>query len=779
MLQKRVSVGTLAEFAHLSGDLRPAQQSAERMQEGMRGHQMRQGSYPPGFEKEVPLRLTRQVGPVLLTVYGRCDGLCRISQPPLVEEIKTTRLDPQLIDPAQHPAHWAQALLYAYMLAQELGAAQIKTRLVYMDLSGAHKDREEVLDAQFLADHFLDCALPYVQWQAQLEAARAKMLPTLQALAFPYPEYRPGQRALAAQTYLALKHHTALLAQAPTGTGKTAAVLFAALKALGEGHINRVFYLTARTTARQAAENALERMRQGGLWLRAVTLTAKEKLCPVKEAGCDPALCPLAQGYYDRRSQALEEALDLDSLTRERVLALAQRHQLCPFEMQLDIAENCDVVICDYNYAFDPRGRLKRFFQEKFDGALLIDEAHNLLDRAQEMLSAQVRLRDFRRLAGQLKKLAGPEDRLAERTGQVVQALKDLRDSHPIPDWGEDVPQALEEALQLFLDAARPLLGAAGALNQSLTQLYFDGMNFVRVAGEMGPGHRALYQREEQDMAVRLWRFDPAPYLAKALRRTRGAALFSATLAPMPHYMRSLGLDEDRGDAMLDLPSPFPPENLCVLRLPLATTLRRREESAPKAAQAILALCRARRGNYLACFPSYAYLNLVGKYLAPQVQDMDLMAQRPNMSEPEREAFIAAFTPNRPRPLLALAVMGGVFAEGVDLPGERLSGVAIVGVGFPQISLERAALAAALEESGEPGEGIMGAYVYPGIQRVLQAAGRVIRSEEDQGAILLIDERYFQPAYQGLLPIHWHVRDALTVEQAARRLARFWSHSGA
>lgn len=226
---------------------------------------------------------------------------------------------------------------------------------------------------------------------------------------------------------------------------------------------------------------------------------------------------------------------------------------------------------------------------------------------------------------------------------------------------------------------------------------------------------------------------------------------------------------------MLDLPSPFPPENLCVLRLPLATTLRRREESAPQVAQAILALCRAHKGNYLACFPSYAYLNLVGKYLAPQAQDMDLMAQRPNMSEAEREAFIAAFTPERPRPLLALAVMGGVFAEGIDLPGERLSGAAIVGVGFPQISLERAALAAALEESGEPGDGLMGAYVYPGLQRVLQAAGRVIRGEEDRGAVLLIDERYFQPAYEAYLPGQWQVRDALTVQQAARHLAHFWA----
>ena len=349
-------------------------------------------------------------------------------------------------------------------------------------------------------------------------------------------------------------------------------------------------------------------------------LTAKEKLCPLKEAGCDPSLCHLAQGYYDRRSQALEEALDLDSLTESGCVGPGQRHQLCPFEMQLGHRGELRRGDLRLQLRLDPRVRLKRFFQEKFDGALLIDEAHNLLDRAREMLSAQVRLSDFRRLAAHLEKAGRAGGRAASADKPGGAGAQGPEGEPSAPDWDEEAPQALEEALQLFLDAAPAPAGAAGALNQSLTQLYFDGMNFVRVAGEMGPGYRALYLGEERDMAVRLWCFAPASYLGKALGRTRGAALFSATLVPLSHYMASLGLDEDRGDAQLGPALSLSRGKPMRAADAPGHTLRRREESAPQVAQAILALCRAHKGNYLACFPSYAYLNLVGIYLAPQAR---------------------------------------------------------------------------------------------------------------------------------------------------------------
>ena len=774
MLECRVSVRALAEFGCMAGDLCPAQQLAQRMQEGAAVHRLRQEAYPPAYEREAPLSLTRELEGVRLTLHGRADGLCR-GDAPLVEEIKSTRLDLRTLHRDSIPAHWAQALLYARMLQEAEGSGNVLVRLVYVHISGAERVFQERLDGEALEQAYLSYALPYVRWQLRLEAARGKMLPTLSALSFPFDSYRDGQYELAGQSYLALRHHTLLLAQAPTGIGKTAAVLFAALKALGEGHVRRIFYLTARGTARTAAAQALEKMRDRGLWLRSIAITAKEKLCSgLVEGRCDPTVCPLAIGYYDRQKEALKEALDIEDLHPEALMQLAGRHELCPFELQLDISEHCDVVVCDYNYAFDPRVRLKRFFQDRFDGALLIDEAHNLVSRARDMLSASLSMRDYARLYNLLKKSAGPGHPLAQAAKGVWRCLKGLKGEHERPGWEHDPPENLCEALEIYLEAARPYLGEGGELGRRLGDRYFESLHFTRIAQDAKEGYRTLYEPGEKELRVTLRCCNPAPYLSPRLHKTKGAVLFSATLSPMWHYGEMLGLDQDKGDSLLDLPSPFPMENLCVLRHPLVTTYARREESAAQVARAILAMCRARPGNYLAFFPSYAYLKLVGAHVSRAGSGITLKAQLPGMGEAERNAFLDAFRRRRPGTLLGLVVMGGVFAEGIDLPGNMLSGAAIVGVGFPQLSLERAALSAALEEEGEPGDGMMGAYLYPGMERVLQAAGRVIRTETDRGVVLLIDERYRQPVYEELLPPHWRVQDAGDLGQLGNKLEQFW-----
>ncbi|MEG1513286.1 MAG: ATP-dependent DNA helicase [Clostridia bacterium] len=775
MMTHRISARALAEFALASGDLNPAMQALSRMQEGAQAHRRRQSGYEGGFEREVSLSVTARLSGLTLTVYGRADGLNRQSDPPIIEEIKTTRLDPHAIDEAAYPVHWAQAELYAHMLAVEGGFARVEVRLTYMHLSGEARTYAHLMTSAQLSARFLSYAAPYADWLSRLDALKEAQLPTLKQLAFPYPDYRGGQREMAGQGYLAAKRRHNLLVQAPTGIGKTAAALFGALKAMGEGYAARIFYLTARTTARRAAEQTLDMMRKRGLSVRAITLTAKEKLCPFKDAACDPALCPRAMGYYDRRRDALYEALTLDTLSRSAVEALAEKHALCPFEMQLDLSESCDVIICDYNYAFDPRIKLKRFFVDKSDSTLLIDEAHNLVSRAREMLSAMVRESDFRNLARALAKLGAQEMRtpLYEALARVLDAFQGARAGCEGAVWEEGAPEDLVEKMEIFLDAARPLLGAS-ALGKALTDRYFEALNLTRVAGEMNGRYRVLYEPEEKDIGIKLWCFDPSEYLRKCYAKARGAVLFSATLSPMRYYFDTLGLDEDAGDAMLDLPSPFPNENLCVVRVPIATTYRRREESAAQVAQAILVLARAKPGNYLACFPSHAYLHLVGGYLAAQAPDIRLMPQRPKMTEREREAFIRAFSEKQSGTMLALIAMGGVFAEGIDLPGEWLSGAAIVGVGIPQLSLERAALASLMGGEDEPEEGARFAYTYPGVERVLQTAGRVIRTETDRGAILLIDERFFSEDMEALFPPHWSVHDAKDAPQAGRIFDRFW-----
>ena len=772
-MKHRVSARSLAEFATERGDLFPAIRSIDLMQDGMAGHKLWQSRYPEGFEREVALKISQSFGDVELTVYGRADGLCRGCVPPVVEEIKTTRLDPHAVDPGEHPEHWAQAEIYAHILAIEEDRASVEVRLTYLHLSGEACTHTRTPSAGELAERFTGYAAPYAAWLAALDAWKEEALPTARALTFPYEGYRDGQREMAAAAYRAFRARRSILVQAPTGIGKTAAALFAALKAMGEGLTSRIFYLTARTTTRLAAEQALDRMRATGLRVRSITLTAKEKLCPCPGTVCDPSVCPRAAGHYDRSREALRSALAIERLSRDQVEALADAADLCPFEFQLDLSETCDVVICDYNYAFDPRVKLKRFFLEKSDSVLLVDEAHNLIDRAREMLSAASCEGDWRALRRALKRQGGEHTELYAALTALIEAFKGLRLSYDHPCWADEQSEALNERMEIFLDAARPLLGGAGAFAQSLTERYFEALNYTRVSADMGATHRVLYEPSERDLSVKLWCLSPAPYLRKCFDRVRGALLFSATLTPMRYYRDMLGIDEEAGDGLLDLPSPFPSEHLCVVALPIGTTFRRRESTAGAVAEAIAAMARAKTGNYLVGFPSHAYLNLVGDALSCAARDLHVVRQLPRMSEREREAFIRGFVPNPARSMVALVAMGGVFSEGIDLPGDLLIGAAVVGIGTPQLSLERAALESLMDD-GE-GTGHHYAYTFPGLVRVLQAAGRVIRTEDDRGVVALIDERFCNEDLQALLPAHWQVHTARDVAAMARILDRFWA----
>lgn len=770
----RVSVRTLAEFALEGGDLFREAGALDRMLEGAQGHRMRQSAYADGTKSEVGISLTAEVSGWPLTLYGRIDGLNERLDPPVVEEIKTTRLAPNMIRENDFPVHWAQAELYAHMLAAKRGYHRVAVRLVYLNLSGEESCYERTYGAEDLARQFLRCAEPYVRWLRHLDEWQRISRPTIQAMAFPFGSYREGQRDMAAAAYRAIRARKNLLVSAPTGIGKTAAALFPAVKALGEGLVTHIFYLTARGTQRRAAEDALERMRAGGLVIRSVAITAKEKACPFQGIPCDPAACPRAVGYYDRRRDALTEALTLSRLDEQKIADHAEKWSMCPFELSLDLAEQADVVICDYNYAFDPRVRLKRFFLDKGEYALLIDEAHHLPERAREMLSARVAQKDFAALRKALKadEIARPA---YEALFDILKAMKKLALECEDPSALEEPPEGLYQPMADFLEAARPLLSEGLAAHDQLFNRYFEALDYLRVADAFGKDYRALVEPDGKDgksLSVKLWCYDPARALREAMGRVRAAVLFSATLSPIDYYMRASGLSEEEGDACLTLDSPFPRENLLAARFPVDTRYASRERTAPMVARSLKAMCEARPGNYLACFPSYEYLNLtLGHFLALGAK-ADVLAQRGGMSDAQRAAFLERFTESPKRSMLAFVVMGGVFAEGIDLPGEKLIGAAIIGVGIPQPSFEREALRA-LEDDDE-GEGFRSAYVYPGIERVLQAAGRVIRTEADRGVVLLLDERYAALEYRRLLPRFWRVRLAEDDKALSGLLKGFW-----
>ena len=758
-----VSVRALAEFAFEKGDLIPAALAAERMRDGVRGHQALQELLPPSWRPEAPVSRDLVIDGRVLRVHGRADAVYIDRETVRVLEIKTTARDPAGILKYDYPAHWAQCEIYAALFCLNEGVALAEAHLTYARLDGKKREFTEEYNAWELEERLMAYARPYLEWIAAVDDWKEESRPTLDSLPFPFDSYREGQLEMARAVFVAMRNHANAVIEAPTGIGKTAASLYGALRALGRGHVTAIFYLTARTTGRRAAEDALQLMREKGLRLRSVTITAKEKVCVMERPDC--LGCPRAAGYFDRRRDALKRAMGLQRLDADAIADLAEEYSLCPFELSLDLSETADVIICDYNYAFDPRVRLKRWFDTKSGVGLLIDEAHNLADRARDMLSAELSGGQVAELRRAVLRFEGPDSPMARLMGELLGAL-DARDVEE--ECSSDMPEEAVAAIARFAAIAADLEPA----EPELSRFVFDAQWFVRVSKRFDPEcHRALIRPGEKYVALKLWCFDPSPYLKKALRRVGGAALFSATLAPLDFYAALLGADGEE-DAALRLESPFPRENLCVVRMPVAVGMKDRERTLGAVCQVIHAMAAARPGNYLACFPSYAYMTQAFRRFRLMWPDEEAVCQDSRMGERARAEFIARFRPAPRRSLTAFVVLGGVFAEGVDLPDDRLSGAAIVTTGMPQLSAERELLREQLDDAGDGGYDA--AYVYPGMRRVLQAAGRVIRTETDRGVVLLMDMRYRQEKYRALMPPHWDVREAKKMSELNGILRRFW-----
>ncbi|MGI5883379.1 MAG: ATP-dependent DNA helicase [Candidatus Spyradocola sp.] len=764
----RASVHAVVEFALRAGDLVPGA-SAERLLEGVRGHRSLQSVEAEGVRNEVPVRLSLEGEAVSLTVFGRIDRLHGLRR---VEEIKTT-LDGAPEEAA--PLHWAQAECYAHMLCQAEDLPLLEVCVTYLSLSDGEITRfVRTRTRAELAEVFAGYVRPYLAWLDGQALHRAALAGEMRALRFPFPRYRAGQRELAQEIFLAIRDKRMVLAQAPTGTGKTLAALFPALKGIGEGLVERIFYLTARTTARQAAVDALRLLPQGSL--RSVVLYAREKICPQSAAGgdlppdCRPEVCPRARGYFDRLPAALDAARRAaGTLDREGLCRLAEAHGLCPFELSLDIALESDVVICDYNYLFDPRVRLQRFASGGRRGqVLLLDEAHNLPDRGRAMYSARLAAREIDAVRASIPR--------GQRRGTLYPALKALLGALGASFCAGDVPRAEAAPQEAILAACEEALCALRqdpvAEGAAANRLALDLAAFLYQAAHAGPEYAWLFEGGKTTRTLTLFCTDASGEMGKVLRRSRAAVLFSATLTPLPFYRALCGAAE--GSPCVALRSPFPPENLLVLHLPVDTRYRARERTLPRVVSAIAALVRSReRGNFIAFFPSHAYLRSALPLLAGLLEgEAELLAQEEDMDESARQAFLSRFSPEPGGRLLALCAMGGIFSEGVDLPAERLCGAAIVGVGLPQVGLERETLRARYETSY--GDGYAFAYLYPGIGRVLQAAGRIIRSETDRGALLLLDDRYGSAVYRDLLPPEWTIRRVRRDEEIRVLCATFF-----
>jgi DNA excision repair protein ERCC-2 len=547
---------------------------------------------------------------------------------------------------------------------------------------------------------------------------------------------------------------------------------------MGQGLAAKIFYLTAKTSGRLVAEKALDDMRQANLSLSSVTLTAKEKICFCPPVNCDPEVCVFARDYFTKVKSALQEIDQVQAFTRPVIEDLARRYEICPFEFSLDLALWVDCVICDYNYAFDPRVYLHRFFDLVTEPYIfLVDEAHNLPDRSRSMYSAELE----KKTVLELQRVLKPQlPVLAKKLSAINKILLEKRKACQAEDKQAllyfELPEELLDAVRTFNQAAEDwlVMNQPADFRQLLLDFYFQCSNYLRTAEYFDTFYVSYFERQGQgDLKAKLFCLDPAPMLAAPLERSQSTIFFSATLLPMDYFMKLLTGAAVHHKRIFQ--SPFPTENVSLLiHNGITTKYAQRADSYAAIAAAIETVCAAHVGNYLVFFPSYAYLEAVLEQLKERLPERQLLVQGRGMAETEREAFLAQFSTGSQETLVGLAVMGGIFGEGIDLVGDRLVGAVVVGVGVPQVCLENDLIKDYFDRQN--GSGFAYAYQYPGFNRVLQATGRVIRTETDRGVIVLLDERFTHARYRHLFPSHWRefqvVRNTSEIQQ---KLARFWS----
>jgi DNA excision repair protein ERCC-2 len=774
----KISVRNLVEFVLRSGDLDSSFSAGDRALEGARIHRKIQKAYGPNYTAEVTLAWRYETADVVLEIGGRADGLIAEGDAVILDEIKTTTRDLDEIEEGSHPLYWAQAKSYAFIYASQNHLESLAVQLTYAQVETQELKRfRKSFSLAELTVFFDDVIRRYLDWAKTLREWSVLRTESIKAIDFPFTSYRKGQRELAVAAYRAIAGGKKLFVQAPTGIGKTMATLFPAIKAMGEEKIEKIFYLTARTTTRGLAETAVNRLREKGLKFKTLTLTAKEKICFQGSPDCRPEVCPFAKGHFDRENEAIADIFQQDAISRTLVEEYARKHQVCPFEFSLDLSLFVDSVICDYNYVFDPKVYLRRFFQEVTgDYCFLIDEAHNLVDRAREMFSADFSKQPVLEMKRLLKK-ALPKVR-SELT-KINNVLLDIRKQWEDMDEQanhivrKDFYRELLPPLRRFIKQSEKFLAQnePADFREALMDLYFQANDYIRTS-ELYDNHYATYTETfDSNVRVKLFCLDPSYLLSEALHRGKSAILFSATLTPLDYFKTILGGEEH--DKSIAIASPFPRENLkLMIADSIRTTYRAREQTYDEIVDAVTAAIQQKTGNYLVYLPSYKYQKEIADRFQVQNPMTEVLVQNSGMTDAEREAFLAKFDKDNKNTLVGFAVMGGVFGEGIDLVGDRLSGCVVVGVGLPQICLERDIIRNYFDKKMRLG--FQYAYMYPGMNKVMQAAGRVIRTEQDRGFVLLIDQRFGSPEYRALFPAHW--RGAVfvhTAEEIAEELRLF------
>ena len=745
-----IAVRALCDFAARQGDLDLRFTPSPTSQDGIHGHQAVAARRPDGYRVEVALSGEFRH----LVVRGRADGYDPTGQ--RLDEIKTFKGELGRMPANHRHLHWAQAKVYAWLLCREHALPGLTVALVYFDV-GLQREAPaltQYCSAFELRAHFEALCERFIAWADGERAHRERRDAELTALPFPHAAFRPGQRMLAQAVFNGARLGRCLLAQAPTGIGKTIATLFPLLKACPGQQLDKVFFLTAKNAGRALALDALATMRASVPTLRVIELVARDKACEHPDKACHGESCPLAQGFYDRLPAAREAAVAIATLTRDTLRAVALEHRVCPYHLGQELARWCDVVVGDYNHYFDGTALLHGLTQANgWRVGVLVDEAHNLIERSRAMYSAaldSVQLREVCTLApAMLKK---PLARLHRSWHQLVRARST---SYEVLD---EPPQAFVSALRDATAAlSEQLADDPAGVDSGLLRFYFDALQFTRLLDTFGA--HSLFDVEVTGKASTLCvrNVIPAPFLGPRFAAAHATVLFSATLTPWHFYADILGLPPDT--AQLDVPAPFEPGQLSVRVVRhVSTRYRDRDDSLAPIARVIAHQFETRPGNYLAFLSSFDYLEQVARVFGALCPHIPMWQQERRMDEAARAAFLERFAVDGCG--VGFAVLGGSFGEAIDLTGTRLIGAFIATLGLPQVNPVNEELRRRTQ--ARFGAGYDYTYLYPGIRRVVQAAGRVIRAPTDRGTVHLIDDRYARKDVRALLPTWWRIAAALT-----------------
>jgi len=752
----KLSVHQLVDFLLRSGDIDNRVFNRSSMTEGARIHASYQGSQGADYLSEYPLSQTFYINEIAVTLEGRADGIIETKNGDfIIDEIKTTVIPLKDFKDQNLDWHLGQAKCYGLMFCLEKELKGIGIQLTYIRQG---KEKDKMIESftfirEELEQYVYSLLEDYLNFYAIILRNLNDRTSSINTLNFPFEKFRKGQRSLAKYSYSTVKSEGSLFVEAATGIGKTISILFPTIKTLGEDENSKLFYLTAKTSGKESAYKAIEILKESGLCLNDIIITAKEKICFTKKCKCNPDECPFAKDYYNKIQTVLRYALlNYTTFDYTRIVSLAKDYEICPFELELDLSLFCDVIVCDYNYMFDPISYMKRYFDEDSSHFVaLIDEAHNLVDRSRDMYSASVSEYEFIEARRSLRNIKNIK--IKNQLRKIKKLFEELHNQYSdeymvVSDFSLETFKVFTSFTNAYNDISKE---NHDLITTELTNFYLDVNRFMKIWELFSDRYIAFYLNRHDLISLNLRCLDASKFLKSILERVKSSIFFSATLSPMDYYKDTLGGDVEN-DPQVILPSPFSINNFLIMVAPkVSIKYKDREVSYSYVVEYINSFIEAKAGNYFIYSPSYEYMEkLTSLY---QNDNVDIFVQQKDMDDIEKEEFLKNFKAKPERTTLGFLVIGGTFSEGIDLPNDRLIGAVVIGIGLPKINFESDRIAEYYKKQDKPGHDY--AYLYPGMNKVMQAVGRVIRSETDKGAVLLIDERYMNRQYQDLFRDEW------------------------